>query len=506
MPKEERESMPGSGSSAQTANRRRLRVVLLALGGNFAIAVAKFAAAAFTGSSAMASEGVHSLVDTSNELLLLHGLRRSQAPPSAAHPFGHGREVYFWSFMVALLIFALGACVSLYGGVLHLLQPRPLRDLGVNYAVLGVSCVFEGISWRASWRELRRADPSGSVFEAVRRSKDPSTFTVFLEDSVALAGLAIAAIGIAIAHALGRPEADAIASIAIAILLALASMFLARETKALLIGEQAHPRLRASLLRIAAADAAVQQANGVVTAQLGPDRVLAALSAEFPDELRTPDIEDCVARLEQAIRQAHPEVVVLFVKPQVHAVWARRRERLDHTDAFAAPARDSEPNRGMHVAAPAAARLEGANEMSPTHDLRDLLSALRDGVMFYAEAGEHAEQPAHRELFAQMATQKRAAARSIEKLLAPPERPSDGTWSGKIRECYARVRAQLSSDKDAVFIKELEAAEDRIIEEFRHCLSTVSDVETRRVLEQHYPVAVDAHERMRRLKQAVEAK
>lgn len=144
--------------------------------------------------------------------------------------------------------------------------------------------------------------------------------------------------------------------------------------------------------------------------------------------------------------------------------------------------------------------------MSATHDLRDLLSALRDGVMFYAEAGEHAEQAAHRELFAQMATQKRAAARSIEKLLAPPERPSDGTWSGKIRECYTRVRAQLSSDKDAVFIKELEAAEDRIIEEFRHCLSTVADVEMRRVLEQHYPVAVDAHERMRRLKQAVEAK
>lgn len=144
--------------------------------------------------------------------------------------------------------------------------------------------------------------------------------------------------------------------------------------------------------------------------------------------------------------------------------------------------------------------------MSSTHDLRDLLSVLRDGVMFYAEAGERAEQGPHRELFAQMATQKRAAARSIEKLLAPPERPSDGTWSGRIRECYTRVRAQLSSDKDAVFIKELETAEDRIIEEFRHCLSTIADPETRRVLEQHYPVAVAAHERMRRLKQATEAK
>jgi uncharacterized protein (TIGR02284 family) len=144
--------------------------------------------------------------------------------------------------------------------------------------------------------------------------------------------------------------------------------------------------------------------------------------------------------------------------------------------------------------------------MSSTHDLRDLLSVLRDGVMFYAEAGERAEDAGHRELFAQIAAQKRAAARSIEKLLAPPERPSDGTWSGKIRECYTRVRAQLSSDKDAVFVKELEAAEDRIIEEFRHCLSAVSDPETRRVLEQHYPVALASHEQMRQLKQAVEAK
>ncbi|HEU4665998.1 MAG TPA: cation diffusion facilitator family transporter [Dokdonella sp.] len=308
--------------------QRRTRVVWLALGGNLAIAIAKFVAAALTGSSAMASEGVHSLVDTSNEVLLLYGLRRASAPPDADHPFGHGREIYFWSFIVALLIFALGAGVSLYEGVLHLRHPAPLRDLALNYAVLGVSCVFEGVSWHASWRELRRSHPGGSVVAAIRRSKDPSTFTVFLEDSVALAGLVIAGVGIGVAHALGRPEADALASILIAALLGLASIFLARETKALLIGEPAHPQLRDSLLRIAAADEAIAHANGVYTAQLGPDRVLAALSAEFRDGLATDDIERCVRRLERAIREAHPDVVALFVKPQPKAVWAERVERL----------------------------------------------------------------------------------------------------------------------------------------------------------------------------------
>lgn len=275
------------------------------------------------------SEGVHSLVDTSNELLLLYGLRRASAPADAAHPFGYGREIYFWSFIVALLIFALGAGVSLYEGLRHLAHPLPLRDPTVNYAVLGLSFAFEGVSWHASWRELRRAETGGSVLDAIRRSKDPSTFTVFLEDSVALAGLVVAAIGIGLAHALGRPEADALASIAIAILLGAAAIFLARETKALLIGEPAHPHLRTSLLRIAVADRAIANANGVYTAQLGPDRVLAALSAEFRDGLLTEDIEACVCRLEAAIHEAHPEVVALFVKPQPNAVCSDRRERLD---------------------------------------------------------------------------------------------------------------------------------------------------------------------------------
>jgi cation diffusion facilitator family transporter len=309
--------------------QRRKRVVLLALGGNLAIAVAKFLAAAVTGSSAMVSEGVHSLVDTSNELLLLHGLRRAAAPPTADHPFGHGREIYFWSFIVALLIFALGAGVSLYEGLRHWWHPVPLRDPWISYAVLAVSGAFEGISWYASWKELRRADAGGSVLDAIRRSKDPSTFTVFLEDSVALAGLAVAAIGIGVTHALGRKEADALASIVIAILLGAAAIFLARETKALLIGEPAHPRLRASLLRIAAADPAIAHANGVFAAQLGPDRVLATLSAEFRDGLRTEDIEACVRRLEAAIHASHPDVVALFVKPQPHAIWLERRDRLD---------------------------------------------------------------------------------------------------------------------------------------------------------------------------------
>ncbi|HEY0179073.1 MAG TPA: cation diffusion facilitator family transporter [Dokdonella sp.] len=314
--------------SAGGGDRRRTIVVVLALLGNLAIAVSKGVAAALTGSSAMASEAVHSLIDTTNEVLLLYGLHRSHVPPDRRHPFGHDREVYFWSFIVALLIFALGAGVSAYEGVSRLRDPRPLHAFGVSLAVLGVAFVFEGISWIASLRELRRSRGEDGLIAAVRRSKDPSTFTVFLEDSAALIGIGLAAAGLLAARLSGRAEFDALASIAIALLLGATSFFLARETKGLLIGEQADPRVHESLLRIAATDPAIAHANGIVTVQLGPERVLAALSAEFRDELAAPQIEACVTRLERAFADAHPEVSVLFVKPQASEVWARRRGAL----------------------------------------------------------------------------------------------------------------------------------------------------------------------------------
>lgn len=304
-------------------------VVYAALAGNLAIAIAKFVAAALSGSSAMLSEGVHSLVDCINEVLLLHGLNRAARPPDLAHPYGHGRELYFWSFIVALLVFAAGAGVSFYEGIVHLREPEPARNHLLAYAVLGVSLLFEGASWRVAMREFRRQKGRLGYFEAFRRSKDPSTFTVLFEDSAALLGLLVALAGMALAQWTGRPEFDGAASLGIGLLLAIAAILLARETKGLLIGEPAHPQVGADLLRIAAADAQVRCANGVITVQVGPNQVIATLSAEFQDDATAPQIEACVLRIEQAMHQLHPEVVSLAIKPQTQREWQARRARLD---------------------------------------------------------------------------------------------------------------------------------------------------------------------------------
>jgi len=301
-----------------------IKVVLVAGAANVAIALTKFIAAALTGSSAMLSEGIHSLVDTINEVLLLYGLKRAGKAADVSHPFGYGRELYFWSFIVSLLVLALGAGASFYEGVTHLLDPKPMRNPLINYAVLIASFVFEGGSWWFTLKAFRKTKGSQGYFEAFRSSKDPSTFTVLFEDTAALVGLVIALVGVAGAHALGLPQLDGIASLGIGVVLALSSMLLARETKALLIGESAHPKVRESILRIACADPSIRTANGVITAQLGPRQIVAALSAEFEDALTTSDIEACVNRLEDAIRCEHPDIVVLFVKPQTPATWLRR--------------------------------------------------------------------------------------------------------------------------------------------------------------------------------------
>lgn len=302
------------------------KVVYAALAGNLAIAVTKFVAAGVSGSSAMLSEGVHSLVDTGNEIVLLYGMRRARLPPDALHPLGHARELYFWTFIVALLVFALGAGVSAYEGVMHLLHPHPIEDARVAYAVLALSFVFEGLSWRIALKEFRRAKGRRGYLRAVRESKDPSTFTVLFEDSAALLGVLIAFAGIGFSHWLHRPELDGIASIGIGLVLATTALFLARESKDLLVGEAAHPQLDAALRAIAAAAPEIRRVNSVLTTQLGPEQVIAALSAEFEDSLRTPEIEACVDRLEARIRERHPEVLMLFVKPQAPDVWRERHE------------------------------------------------------------------------------------------------------------------------------------------------------------------------------------
>ena len=305
------------------------KVVLAALLGNGAVAVTKFAAAAITGSSAMISEGVHSLVDTSNQVLMLHGIRRASRPPDAAHPFGYGRELYFWAFIVALMVFAVGAGISFYEGIAHLRHPRHIENPLVNYIVLGASLVFEGITWWVAFKAFRSAKGERGWFQAFRDSKDASTFTVLFEDTAAMLGLLIALAGIMAAQVTGDPRYDGYASLGIGAVLAITAALLARETKGLLMGEAAQRQVVDDILRIAGDDPDVRCANGVLTQQMGPESIIAALSADFHDVLTTPQIEDCVLRIERAVQRKHPDVTALFVKPQTAETWAQRRLRWD---------------------------------------------------------------------------------------------------------------------------------------------------------------------------------
>jgi cation diffusion facilitator family transporter len=300
--------------------------VWAALAGNLAVAASKFAAAAITGSAAMLSEAVHSLVDTINEILLLYGIARSLRPPDRVHPFGYGRELYFWSFVVALLIFALGAGVSAYEGLDRVLHPQSIERPLVIFIVLGISLAFEAASWVVGVREFRAANRSTGWWEAFRRSKDPPTFIVVFEDTAAILGIAAAATGTAAAVISGDTRWDGVASLAIAVILAGVAGLLARESKALLIGERADPKLSEAIMRTAAGIAGVCSANSIVTVQLAPRNVIATLSLDFFDHLRAPEIERAVLELETRIRSAHPEVSALFVKPQSVQVAERLRD------------------------------------------------------------------------------------------------------------------------------------------------------------------------------------
>ena len=303
-------------------------VIYAALAGNTLIAVTKFAAAWFTGSSAMLSEGVHSVVDTGNGLLLLYGLNRASRPADLTHPFGHGRELYFWSFIVALLVFALGAGVAFYEGVMHIIEPEPATDPVVNYVVLGLSMLFEGYSWRVAPKEFRTVKGKLSYLAAVRQSKDPSVYTVLFEDSAALLGLGIAFLGIFGAQVLGMPELDGVASIGISLVLGTTAIFLARESKGLLMGEAALPEVQEAIRSIAERDRDILKVNGVITIHLGPDQIVAALSLEFRDEMTVPEVEACITRIEAALHAERKDIPGVFVKPQTPQVWQERRAML----------------------------------------------------------------------------------------------------------------------------------------------------------------------------------
>jgi len=298
-----------AGSASRT-------VIYAALAGNLAIAVTKFAAAAWTGSSAMLSEGVHSVVDTSNQLLLLYGISRAHKPPDEDHPLGYGRELYFWSFIVALLIFSLGAGASFYQGIVHIREPVHIKDPLVNYVVLAISFVFEGVTFFIALKAFNKLRGTLGYIEAVHLSKDPPSFLVLFEDSAALIGIVIAFAGTLGAELLKMPVLDGIASIGIGTVLVATATFLARESKGLLIGEGARGKTMRSICQIASEQPGVERVNDLVTVHLAPDQIVAALSLEFRDELTTPQIEQAVASIERRICSQNPEVFTIFIKPQ----------------------------------------------------------------------------------------------------------------------------------------------------------------------------------------------
>ncbi len=286
-----------------------------AIGANLAIAVSKFVAAAITGSSAMISEGIHSVVDTGNSLLLLLGIGLSKRPADVGHPFGHGKELYFWTLIVAVLIFSIGGGMSFYEGITHLQHPNPLQDPRWNYIVLGLSFVFEGISQVISVREFNAArDKKKRFWRAIKDSKDPSTFAIILENGAAMVGLVVAALGVYLGHQFNNPYFDGIASIIIGVLLTVVAVFLVVESKALLVGEGADPELVNSIHQLVETDEAVNSLAPPMTMHFGPHEILLALDVDFKDELGVGEAEVAINRLEQKIREMHPEVKRIFIE------------------------------------------------------------------------------------------------------------------------------------------------------------------------------------------------
>ncbi len=292
------------------------KVLYASIAGNLAVAATKFGAAAWTGSSVMLSEAVHSTVDTGNSILILYGMHRAKRRPNREHPLGYGREIYFWSFVVAVLVFSLGAGVALYEGIAHVLHPQPIQNVMVNYIVIGMSALFDGTTWWIALSNFKGRRAWSAIIGAIHDSKDPPSFMVIFEDSASLIGLAIAFAGTILAVLFDQPMIDAVASLLIGLLLAVTATLLARETKDLLMGEAADPGIVAALLGLAREMDGIAHANGIVTVHMGPRQIVVALSLEFADELKTPEIEAKVIELERRLRLAFPDVIAVFVRPQ----------------------------------------------------------------------------------------------------------------------------------------------------------------------------------------------
>ena len=296
-------------------NAENNRTLLIAFGANLGVAASKFAAAAVTGSSAMLTEGVHSVVDSLNQLLLIWGRRQARKAPDPVHPFGYGRELYFWSFVVAVLVFALGAGVSVYEGVIHILDPEPAVSPLIAYGVLLAAFLLEGWSTLAAFREFRAAKGPLGWWEAVRRSKDPPGFIVLLENGAAMAGLIAAALGLFLAQVTGNPVFDGAASIVIGIILGLTAWLLAVESKALLIGEAAEPELVEGLRAIAAGRPGIAGVGQILTLHSAPDQITALMSVDFDDAIAAREVERIVCTIEAEVARLWPQVKRLYIRP-----------------------------------------------------------------------------------------------------------------------------------------------------------------------------------------------
>jgi cation diffusion facilitator family transporter len=291
-------------------------VIFAAMGGNFAIACTKFVAAYLSGSAAMLSEGVHSLVDTGNGLLLLWGMHRSAQPPDEQHPFGHGKELYFWTLIVAVLIFGLGGGISVYEGIRHLARPVESADPTLNYIVLGLAFLFEGAAWWIALREFRKVKGPLGYIEAVQASKDPTTFTVLFEDSAAMLGLIVAFLGVFLGHALGIPALDSIASMVIGLILCVVAVFLAYESQGLLIGEGVSARTRKDIERLVTADPDIDRLVRALSMHFGPQDVLLTMEIAFRSGLTAEQAAMAVDRIDKAIRRQHSEIRHIFIEAQ----------------------------------------------------------------------------------------------------------------------------------------------------------------------------------------------
>lgn len=294
----------------------RKLVIYAALVGNTLIAITKFVAAYFTSSSAMFSEGIHSLVDTGNQVLLLYGLKRSQLPASERFPFGHGKEIYFWSFVVAIMIFAVGAGVSIYEGVHRLYDPSQVKNFLINYIVLGLAIIFESFAWYFAFREFSRSRGDWGYFEAVHKGKDPSMFVVLFEDTAAIMGLLVALGANILSQLTGLYVFDATASIIIGLILAVTAVWLAYETKSLLIGERANTHVVDGIRQLATDFSKIDHLNEVLTMHMGPDFILVNISVDFVDPITGEEIEATVAKLDKAIKNRFSNVKRIFIEAE----------------------------------------------------------------------------------------------------------------------------------------------------------------------------------------------